>query len=288
MNMTYTTLISTGDFAAHLDDPDWAIVDCRFQLQDLDFGHRAYEESHIPGAIYAHLNDDLSGPIIRGATGRHPLPPAEVAADRFSALGIEPGVQVVAYDDAGGALAAARLWWMLRWLGHDRVAVLDGGWPKWQQEGRSTRSGLERRAARQFEPHARPGMVVDANDVLHSIGDPNFRLFDARTAERYRGENETIDPVAGHIPGAISVPYLENLDSDGRFKSREELRAKYQALLGSLQADQSAFYCGSGGTAPLNILAMMHAGLGEAKLYAGSWSDWILDPARLINTGSES
>ena len=283
----YTTLISTDDLETNLDDPNWAVVDCRFQLRDLDYGRRAYEQAHVSGAVYAHLDDDLSGPIVPGKTGRHPLPPAEDAAQKFAAWGIDSGVQVVAYDELGGALAASRLWWMLRWLGHDQVAVLDGGWLKWQKEGRSSRSGLERREPRKFVPHVRPEMVVDAKDVLRAIGDPDFRLFDTRTADRYRGENETIDPVAGHIPGAISAPYPENLDEDGLFKSPEELLAKYRALLGDLRADQSAFYCGSGGTAPHDILAMLHAGLGEARLYAGSWSDWILDPQRPIKTGNE-
>jgi len=285
--MPYTTLITTEELAKHLDDSDWAIVDCRFQLKDLDYGRRAYEESHIAGAVYANLEVDLSDEIIPGRTGRHPLPPVDYAVQVFSAWGIDANTQVVSYDDVGGALAASRLWWMLRWLGHDQAAVLDGGWQKWQQKGRVTRSGVEQRTPRQFVPHVRPELVVNANDVLQSIGNPSFRLFDARTAERYRGENETIDPVAGHIPGAVSAPYMENLDSSGQFKSRDELRAKYQALLGDFPADQTAFYCGSGGTAPHNILAMLHAGLGESKLYAGSWSDWILDPTRPIKTGNE-
>lgn len=285
--MSYTTLISTGDLSLHLDDPNWAIIDCRFKLNDLEYGRRAYEQAHIAGAVYADLNQDLSGEIIPGKTGRHPLPPPEVTAQRFGSRGIDEQTQVVAYDDAGGALAAARLWWMLRWLGHDQASVLDGGWQKWQQEGRPVRSGVERRPPRRFVPRVRPELVVDASDVLHALGNPSFRLFDVRSAERYRGESEPIDPVAGHIPGAICAPYPENLDPNGQFKSPEELRAKYQALLGDHFAQQSAFYCGSGGTAPHSVLAMLHAGLGEAKLYAGSWSDWILDPQRPIRTGSE-
>lgn len=286
--MTYSTLIAPQELEPHLDDPEWAVIDCRCLLSDPDYGRRAYQQAHVAGAVYAHLNDDLSGEIVPGKTGRHPLPHVEVAAQRFSAWGIDASTQVVAYDDVGGALAAARLWWMLRWLGHDQAAVLDGGWQAWPQEGRATRGGIEHRSPRQFVPHARPELVLDANDVLGCIGDPTFRLLDTRSLERYRGENEVIDPIAGRIPGAISAPYPENLDADGRFKSREALRVKYQALLGDLRADQAAFYCGSGGTAPLNVLALLHAGLGEAKLYAGSWSDWILDPDRSIKTGAET
>lgn len=285
--MSYTTLISTHELQSHLNNPDWAIVDCRCQLKDVLYGQHAYEEAHIPGAVFADLNHDLSGEIIPGTTGRHPLPPVEIAAQRFSAWGIDAGTQVVTYDDAGGALAAARLWWMLRWLGHDRVAVLDGGWQKWQQEGRQTHSGVEHRSPRRFVPNLRPDVEMDAHDVHHAIGDSSFRLFDVRTAERYRGETEPIDSVAGHIPGAISAPYPENLTPDGTFKSPQELRAMYRALLGDLQPEQSAFYCGSGGTAPLSILAVLHAGLGESKLYAGSWSDWILNPERPIRIGHE-
>jgi thiosulfate/3-mercaptopyruvate sulfurtransferase len=286
--MAYTTLITTHELQAYLDDPNWVIIDCRFQLKDLEYGHRAYEQTHIAGAVYAHLNNDLSGRILIGKTGRHPLATIESAARKFSAWGINTDTQVVAYDDVGGALAAARLWWMLRWLGHDQSAVLDGGWLKWQKEGRPTRTRNEQHPAGEFLPRARPELVMDADDVLRAIGDPNFKLLDARTAERYRGENETIDPIAGHIPGAVSAPYLENLDWEGVFKSKEVLRAKYQSLLGHIPAGQSAVYCGSGVTAPLNILAMLHAGLGEAKLYAGSWSDWILGAKRPIKTGDEN
>ena len=185
--MNYTTLISTEELASHLNDANWAIFDCRFQLKDIDAERRAYEESHIPSARYVHLDDDLSGPISPGKTGRHPLPTPEVTAARFGEWGIDTTVQVVAYDDFGGALAAARLWWMLRWLGHDRVAVLDGGWGKWRSEGRPVRGGIEARAARTFEAHPRTEMVVDAEDVLRRMGDPRFRLFDSRTADRYRG-----------------------------------------------------------------------------------------------------
>ena len=283
--MAYTTLISTAELALHLDDPAWAVVDCRFQLKDPELAHRAYERSHIPGAVYAHLDHDLSGPILPGKTGRHPLPAVEVLAEKLSAWGIDSNVQVVAYDALGGALAAARLWWLLRWLGHETAAVLDGGWLAWHREGRPVRSGVETRSPREFQPRVRAELVLAAQDVQRLLGRADFRLLDARTVDRYRGENETLDPVAGHIPGALSAPYPDNLGPDGRFKSPQELEAKYQSLLAGIPADQAVAYCGSGVTAADTVLALAHAGLGEARLYAGSWSDWILDPGRPVATG---
>ncbi|HEX7975068.1 MAG TPA: rhodanese-like domain-containing protein, partial [Anaerolineales bacterium] len=199
----YSTLISTTELASHLEDPNWAIFDCRFSLADTGRGLRDYIQAHIPGAVYAHLDADLSGPVIPGQTGRHPLPPVEGAARTFSAWGIADEVQVVAYDDAGGALAAGRLWWMLRWLGHANATVLDGGWQAWLAEGRPVRSGQQTRSPRRFVPHLRPELLVTTSQVDAMRQDPAYRVFDARAAERYRGENETIDPVAGHIPGAI-------------------------------------------------------------------------------------
>jgi len=280
--MVYNTLISTTELACHLDDPDWVILDCRYSLADAEYGRSHYLEAHIPGAIYAHLSQDLAGPKVPGVTGRHPLPSVEDAACRFSAWGIGPGVQVVAYDDAGGALAAVRAWWMLRWLGHQAAAVLDGGWQKWTAEGRQTRGGVEGRTARRFVAMPHPEMLVSLHDLEAMRLDPAWRILDARAAERYHGRNETIDPVAGHIPGALSAPYLDNLNSNLTFRSPEELRQHYQALLGDLSAERVVFYCGSGVTSIHNILAMLYAGLGEARLYAGSWSEWICDPSRPV------
>lgn len=283
--MPHTTLISTSELAEHLTDSDWAVVDCRFALADPERGQRDYQQAHIPGAVYAHLNEDLSGPIIPGKTGRHPLPEVDVIAQKLSNWGIDPNVQVVAYDDAGGSMAAARLWWLLRWLGHEAIAVLDGGWLRWLREGRETRSGVEVRSPRSFTPNPRPKLVVSASEVLAALNDPDRRLFDSRSADRYQGENETIDPVAGHIPGAICAPYADNLRSDGLFKSPEGLRARFQALLGDVPPERTTFYCGSGVTAAHNLLALAHARLGDARLYAGSWSEWITDPAHPIKTG---
>lgn len=284
--MTYTTLISTTDLAAHLDDPNWAVVDCRFKLTDKVAGRQSYLAGHIPGAVYAHLDDDLSGPIIPGATGRHPLPTVIEFVERLSNWGIDEQTQVVAYDDAAG-MVAGRLWWMLRWVGHEAVAVLDGGWQAWQSEGRPTASGVESRSPRRFTPHVQPQMPVQVEEVIANLHNPAVKLLDARAADRYRGENETIDPKAGHIPGAISAPYAANLGADGRFLPVEALRARFQRLLGETPPEQTVLYCGSGVSAAHNLLAMTHAGLDGARLYIGSWSEWSADPARPIATGDQ-
>jgi thiosulfate/3-mercaptopyruvate sulfurtransferase len=285
--MTYTTLISTAELSQHLTDPNWVTVDCRFMLAAPERGEQNYLQAHIAGAAYAHLDRDLSSAVIPGVTGRHPWPSVEQVTHFFSQIGIAQGVQVVAYDDAGGALAAARLWGMLRWLGHTAVAILDGGWQKWMGEDRPVKSGLESRPPRTFFPHPRPGMFVTAGQIEKMRQDARCRVFDARTAERYRGENESIDPIAGHIPGAISAPYLENLTQEGVFRPPQELRAHYQALLGNIPVENTAFYCGSGVTSIHDILAMLVAGLGEPKLYAGSWSEWIAPRTRPVATGVE-
>jgi thiosulfate/3-mercaptopyruvate sulfurtransferase len=285
--MTYTTLISPSELSSHLSNPNWAIVDCRFDLKDAGRGRREYTLAHIPGAVYAHLDEDLSGPVVRGLTGRHPLPTVDSAAQTFARLGIGADVQVVAYDDLGGALAAARLWWLLRWLGHDAAAVLDGGWQAWiADESRPAHEqGVEARPPRAFAPRERPEMVVTASQVDAARQDTAFRVLDARAADRYRGENETIDPVAGHIPGAISCPFAGNLNPSGAFRPADRLKARFERLLGGTPADQAIFYCGSGVTAAHNILAMAHAGLGLARLYAGSWSEWITDGRRPVAAG---
>jgi thiosulfate/3-mercaptopyruvate sulfurtransferase len=280
--MTFTTIISTKELANHLDDPDWVIIDSRFKLVNPDQGRIDYKIAHIPGAVYAHLDDDLSGPIIKGVTGRHPLPSVDKASDVFSRLGIDSSVQVVAYDDLGGALAAGRAWWLLRWLGHESVAVLDGGWQQWVNKGFSVRSGNETKPARRFTPHPRNELIVTAEEVDTIRQDPRHWLLDARSADRFRGENETIDPIPGHIPGAISTAYAGNLNTDGTFRPAETLSARYKKILGEAPIDHVVCYCGSGVTAAHDILAMMVAGLGEGRLYAGSYSEWITDPKRPV------
>lgn len=285
--MIHTTLVDPGDFAAHLADPDWVAVDCRFTLADPGRGEQAYRAGHIPGAVYAHLDRDLAGPVVPGDTGRHPLPEIAAFAQTLGGWGIGPGVQVVAYDDAGGAIAA-RLWWMLHWLGHEAAAVLDGGWQAWIAAGQPVRSGRETRTARSFTPHPRASMLADTEEVLRLRVEPAARLLDARSADRYRGENETIDPVAGHIAGAVSAPFAENLGPDGRFRAPDALRTRYESILGEAPPDAAVVYCGSGVTAAHDVLAMAHAGMNGARLYAGSWSEWITEPSRPIAVGSKA
>ena len=215
--MRFTTLISSAEVAAHLDDPNWVLVDCRFALTDPAKGHRDYLAGHIPGAVYAHLDDDLSGPIVPGVTGRHPLPPIDVCAARFSAWGIDAQTQVIVYDDLSG-MFAGRLWWMLRWLGHDSVALLDGDWRAWQREGRPTAAGAECRPPSLFNPVPRPERLVTGKALEAELAAPDLLLFDARGADRFRGENETIDPRAGNVTGACSAPYADNLAANGYWR----------------------------------------------------------------------
>jgi thiosulfate/3-mercaptopyruvate sulfurtransferase len=285
--MTYTTLIATVDLSAHLENPTWAIVDCRFRLDDKAAGRQGYLAGHIPGAVYAHLDEDLSSPIIPGKTGRHPLPTVERFAATLSAWGIDNQTQVVAYDDASGVMAG-RLWWMLRWLGHDAVAVLDGDLRAWQREGRPLTAGEERRAPRVFVPHPRPELQVSVEEVEANLTDGRYKLFDVRDEARYRGEVAGLDPVAGHIPGAHSAFYGHNLGPDGKFLPPEQLRQHYEALLGETPPEETIFYCGSGVSVHHDLLALEHAGLGRgARVYIGSWSDWITDPNRPVATGDQ-
>lgn len=279
--MLYTTLISTAELAANLANPDWAVVDVRFALTEPDKGEAAYRAGHIPGAVYAHLERDLSSPHILGRTGRHPLPPVADLERTLGGWGIDGKTQVVAYDDSGGMMAG-RLWWTLRWLGHDAVAVLDGGWAKWQKENRPTCAGVERRTPRLLRAAERPDRLVTADEIAARLGDDSLRLLDARGADRFRGENETLDPVAGHIPGAHSAPFTANLGPDGCFLPPEQLAARFAPLLGDTPVEEVVVYCGSGVSAAHTALALQHAGLGLPRLYAGSWSDWITDGARPV------
>jgi thiosulfate/3-mercaptopyruvate sulfurtransferase len=284
--MTYSTFISPATLDRQIGSADWAVVDCRFSLDDPGRGRRDYLLSHIPGAVYAHLDEDLAGPIVPGKTGRHPLPEIETFCQTLGRWGIGQGVQVVVYDDSGGAIAA-RLWWMLRWLGHEAVAVLDGGWPRWQREGRPVKSGNESRPEREFRPNRQDGMVVDVKQVEEVREGSGWLLLDSRSSERFRGENETIDPIAGHIPGAISAPYADNFDENEVIHSPERIRARFEALLAGTPPEKAIFYCGSGVSAAQNLLAMAYAGITGSKLYVGSWSEWIADPSRPISTGDD-
>lgn len=285
--MAYTTLISTDELAGHLHDPDWAIVDCRFALSDPAAGRLNYLDAHIPGAVYADLDQDLSAPVRPGETGRHPLPDAQVFAATLGRWGIDESVQVVAYDDMGGMIAG-RLWWMLRWMGHDAAAVLDGDWRAWQREARPTEAGEQSRSPRPFSAHVRSEWLAGADEILAQLGESGLQLLDARAEERYRGRNETLDAKGGHIPGAKPAPFSDNLDEEGYFRSPEALRARFTNLVGDTSPEDVVLYCGSGVSAAHNLLAMVHAGLGAPRLYVGSWSEWITDPNRPIATGDET
>jgi thiosulfate/3-mercaptopyruvate sulfurtransferase len=281
--MILTTLVNTATLSRHIDDPRWVVVDCRFVLTDPDAGQRAYAAGHIPGARYAHLDNDLSSPVTP-ASGRHPLPYPQVLAEKLGRWGIDKTSQVVVYDDTFGAMAA-RLWWLLRWLGHEAVALLDGGFPKWQREGHPVTPALPLIQATQFHPTINNAMWVDAGYVEQMHERKDGMLIDARADIRFRGDVEPLDKVAGHIPGAINVPYEDNLDFSGEFMSDEALRELYLAAMNHVAPDQVVQMCGSGVTACHNILAMEHAGLSGSKLYAGSWSEWITDANRPVAKG---
>jgi len=280
--MRYTTLIDTAVLAANLGDPSFAIVDCRFDLKDTSAGERAYAEAHIPGAVYAHVDRDLSGEK-SGTNGRHPLPPVETFVATLGRLGIEAGTQVVVYDhDSGGF--ASRLWWMLRWLGHDNAAVLDGGFAKWQREGRPVTAESPATEQTTFVPTlVRP--TVSAMGVAASLPRHDLLLLDARAAERYRGDVEPLDAVAGHIPGALNRPYARNLGADGTFRPARELRSEIDAILHGRSVDDVVHYCGSGVSACHNVLAMAIAGYPLTRLYPGSWSEWSADAKRPVAKG---
>lgn len=273
----YRTLVDAATLAQLLEDADWVVVDCRFDLSDTAAGRRSYAQGHIPGAVYAHLDDDLSGPPVTDH-GRHPLPTPAALTALFGRLGIDARKQVVAYDSLNGGIAA-RLWWMLRYMGHEATAVLDGGWAAWEAAGLPVRAGVEENAPALFTGHPRREWLVTVDAVA-----TRPLLIDSRDPQRYRGELEPIDPQPGHIPGAINYFFQDNW-AEGRYLPPEVLRARLTAVLGEVAPEEATFYCGSGVTACANLLAMAHAGLGDGRLYAGSWSEWSRDPQRPIATG---
>jgi thiosulfate/3-mercaptopyruvate sulfurtransferase len=275
----FTTVISTAELAAHLDDPQWIVFDCRFDLADTGAGRREYAQSHIAGARYAHLDADLSG-AKTGANGRHPLPDPQEFSAKLAGFGLSKGMQAVAYDASGGYYAA-RLWWMLRWVGHTHSAVLDGGWKAWLAAGLPVTAQLPAVTGGDFNGTART-IAVDTDFVLGRIGQAGDLVIDARSADRFRGENETLDPVGGHIPGALNRFFKYNLDADGRFKAAAELHEEFSELIGTVEPARVIHQCGSGVTACHNLLAMEIAGLTGSKLYPGSWSEWCSDPRRPI------
>lgn len=280
--MAHTTLVDTGTLAAHLDG-GWAILDCRFDLADERWGRTQYLASHIPGAIYVSLAHDLSAPP-DGRNGRHPLPTPDAMAALFGRLGIGADTQAVIYDQDNG-MYASRLWWMLRYMGHDAGAVLDGGWAKWIGEARPVRGGDEQRATVPFVGKPAAGTRATADEVAALANRNDVLLVDARAPERFEGRSDTIDRVAGHIPGAVNHFFKTNVAADGTMLPTDVLRARFEALLDGRTPADVVMYCGSGVTACQNLLAMSHVGLGGAKLFPGSWSEWSSDPARPIETG---
>ncbi len=281
-------LINTPTLAQHLDDPSWVVFDCRHDLMDLAKGERLYREGHIPGAHFANLDVDLSGEK-NGHNGRHPLPSAVAFIAFLARHGVDQHSTIVAYDDVGGQFAS-RLWWLCRWVGLDRAALLDGGITQWVADQRAFSNVVPRPRVAALTGRANPLMVISSEALLPRLASPENDhgcvLIDARPAERYRGEVEPIDPVAGHIPGALNRFYKENLNADLTFKRKDDLRQSFDAILGARAATEVVHQCGSGVTACANIFAMEYAGLPHSTLYAGSWSEWIADPARPIKLGA--
>lgn len=280
--MVASPLISTAALAERLSDPDRVVADCRFDLADPRAGHAAWRAGHIPGAIHVDLERDLSV-AVTPRTGRHPLPSPEGFAATLSRLGIGNGAQVVCYDAGNGAYAS-RLWWMLRHAGHDAVQVLDGGFAAWVAEGRPVSTDAASRPAARFVARPRPGMVCDAAGVQDALGRGEL-VVDVRGAERFRGEVEPLDAVAGHVPGAANLPFLQNLAADGRFRSPAEIAELWRSQTGAAPGRAPVCMCGSGVTACQGLLALEIAGIGDGRLYAGSWSEWIRDPARPVARG---
>jgi thiosulfate/3-mercaptopyruvate sulfurtransferase len=279
----YTTLIEPVELAALTADPRCAILDCRFDLAQPEWGERVYRAGHIPHALYAHLDRDLAG-AVHTARGRHPLPSPSQWSRTLSRWGIDAGEQVVAYDQGNGAYAA-RLWALMRWVGHMEVAVLNGGYDAWLAAGLPVSVAADVRAPSHFTPHASALGTLDSPEIARALEQQEILLVDARAADRFAGENEKIDPVAGHIPGASNQPFAANLDAQGRFLAASALRERWQAVLGRRPASQLVSMCGSGVTACHNLLALEIAGLPGARLYPGSWSEWIRDPARRVARG---
>ena len=279
----YTTLIEPAQLAALMGEPKCAILDCRFELSQPDWGERAYAAGHIPHALYAHLDRDLAG-AISARSGRHPLPSVEAWSATAAGWGIDGRMQVVAYDQGNGAYAA-RAWWLLRWVGHEQVAVLNGGYAAWLAAGLPVSTESESRPPRQFTPHVDAQPTLGSDEVRAALAAGEILLVDARAADRFAGENEKVDPVAGHVPGAQSAPFAGNLDAQGRFLDAAALRSRWRALLGARAPRELVAMCGSGVTACHNLLALEVAGLRGARLYPGSWSEWIRDPARPVARG---
>lgn len=280
----YRTLISADTLARLVQASEHVcIVDCRHDLANPEFGRRAYADGHLPGAVFMSLDQDLSGPL-NGFNGRHPLPDPLSLKQRLGALGIDSQTQVVAYDDAAG-MFAARLWWLLRWLGHEKVAVLDGGLRAWCEAGQALNTQIPQARAVIHDGNPCPTLHTDAAAVWDKLELQEICLIDARSPDRFRGENETLDPVGGHIPGAVNRFFRDNLNDKGRFLPAQQLRTALESILNGLPPNKVVHQCGSGVTACHNLLAMEHAGLSGSRLYPGSWSEWCSDPSRPVATG---
>jgi thiosulfate/3-mercaptopyruvate sulfurtransferase len=274
-DMNYTTFITAEEAAKNLNNADFLFIDCSYALADASWGRGQYEKSHIPNAVYADLHDDLSGAVVPGKTGRHPLPSKEELVATLSGLGIDQHTQVVAYDMQSGAMAAARLWWLLKWSGHANVAVLSGGKSFWEKSGFALTDEQTQRTEKRFLADFNDGFLVQSDDVLAEIDRRGSCIIDSRTNDRYQGQNETIDPVAGHIPTAISKPFNSLLNPEGIIHDRSKIEEYFNEV-----PDHTVFYCGSGVTAAFNILVFVHSRNVFPKLYAGSWSEWITDKTR--------
>jgi len=281
--MHYGTIIAAQDLLACGLPPDWVVIDCRFDLAHAAWGQSAYRQGHIPGAHFAHLDKDLCGTPTRDS-GRHPLPAWSAFAERLGQWGVRAGTQTVVYDQHNGAYAA-RLWWMLRAMGHEHVALLDGGWSAWLRAGGSEQVTVPPLRSGRYEVRPGSGWVTSA-ELVRELAGGDCVLVDARSAERFRGEQEPIDRVAGHVPGALNRPYTENLTSDDTFLSAAVLRAQWTALLAGRVHGAVVHMCGSGVTACHNLLAMEIAGLTGSRLYVGSWSEWSADVARPVAVGA--
>jgi thiosulfate/3-mercaptopyruvate sulfurtransferase len=281
--MAYTTLVSAPVLAEHLDDKDWIIFDCRFSLADSNAGGKAYRQGHLPGARYVHLNNELSAPV-KPYTGRHPLPDFSTLAKRLGAWGVSNRSQVVVYDDVGGAFAG-RLWWLLRSMGHQQVAVLDGGINHWRKLGLPLTTHLPNIVPAHFRSYIDNRQWLTAAEVENGLATSSIKLIDARTPERFQGKQEPIDPVAGHVPKALNRPFQLNLDRNGLFLPAKQLAQQFKQLTAATAAEQVVHMCGSGVTGCHNLLAMEIAGLGGSRLYAGSWSEWITNPNRAVAIG---
>jgi thiosulfate/3-mercaptopyruvate sulfurtransferase len=278
--MTYRTLIRTDELAGHLNDPSWVILDARFDLEDEQWAKSEFAGGHIRGAFQADLADHMAGPVIPGKTGRRPFPEPEIFAQQLSAWGIDETIQVVTYDAANGLMAASRLWLMLKWLGHDNVAVLNGGLPAWLAEGRLLTSEVSEPRQGKFVARVRHELLASVDEVNNVRLDDRYCVFDARSNDGIPSH----DAIKGHIPGARFADRAQNTGTDGHFRSSEELRTHYESLIGETPPERVIFYCGSGVTAAQNILGITHAGLEGPRLYVGSWSEWILDPKRPVES----